>query len=341
MLSLCALTLCALPAGAQEILWPENCPVAALHAELPAPPGSEAPPGVAWPDHADPAAWSQRGAWSAWARQLSDDPEPQRSERAALAALAQGRSRSAWRHWSRLAEADPARAAVVFPRLLPGVRGELALAADGSLPPLPPDVLLAPAVPPRVDTAGRINFRRVGVEGLTIGETRFSMQLVVRGDGVQAEFRHESGPPATLRFQMPVPAESEIDVLYADWEQQPDPTAPITVRLDPEAEEFRCWARTTSSPLAWPGLPVAAPDARLLAAGLELIVAEDDPWRAEMRDLSRGLERLLPFEVRCVSTPTGAGSSPSPIRAWLPSEGRRDLWLRDLVDAAEAFAVRD
>lgn len=329
-----------LPAAAQTISWPERCPVADLHRGLPAPTPGLAAPAIAWPAHDQAAAW-RAGAWSAWARGLRRTDGPERSEEAAVAALAQSRSRSAWRHWSRLAEQDPARAATLFPRLLPGVRGPYEVTPEGRLAPLPADVLLAPAVPPRVEASGRINFRRVTLEDLAVGETHFALELVVRGDGVQAEFRHLSGPAATVRFRMPVPAESELDSLYADWEEQPDPSAPIRVRLEPSQESFRCWARTSSSPLAWPGLPVGEPDARLRTSGLELLVPAGDPWTAELKDLAAGLSELLSIRVFCVHTPSRAAAQPSPIRAWLPPLDTRELWLRDLVEAAENFALTD
>ncbi len=215
------------------------------------------PPPPAWPDWSDPtpAGWGAEEPWRSWVELLraethAAEPDPERRVRLALLARAQGRDADAWRHL-RAAGPHPLVAAVL-PALLPGVPSELV----GRDAPLPPGVLLRPALPPAThdprgslrELAGRVmEHRRVRV-----GETLVSLRVLVEGDGVQVDLVHKSGPPVELRVEPPVPPGVEIGLLYADWERVDDGTVAVGLRLSAEEPRHTIWGRFRSRHERWP-----------------------------------------------------------------------------------------
>lgn len=330
------------PAGTLpvDVEWPEDCDAGDVFAGSGAPLATGALLEPAnWPPHDDPEAWRDPGAWSRWAESLARS-EPSARAAAVRAALAQGRHDSAWKGLVEIAAQDPAEGAHLLPAFLPGLTAPARVDERGRLEALPDGVLLAPALPPPTRTPGRFDIRSATVSDLAIGSGRARLTVGVRGDGIEYELEHLSGDAIELRLLVGAPLGRRIENLYADWDKQADPRAPITIRLEPGAEPYRVWARTRAQSLAWPGIGPDALDPRMERTGIEFVVARADPWRAEIEDLARAMQRMLGVPTRVADEPLMA-EGVSPVRLVLPGPDRRESWLLELVEATERFARRD
>ncbi len=323
-----------------DLEWPEDCDARDVFAGsgAPLPAGALIEP-ANWPPHEDPEAWLDPGAWSRWAESLARS-EPSARAAAVRAALAQGRHDSAWQGLVEIAGQDPAEGARLLPAFLPGLTAPARVDVRGKLEALPDGVLLAPALPPPTRTPGRFDIRSATVNDLAIGSGRARLTVGVRGDGIEYELEHIGGDAIELRLLVTAPLGRWIENLYADWDKQADMRAPISIRLEPGAEPYRVWARTRAQTLAWPGIGPDVLDPRMERTGIEFVVGRSDPWRAEIEDLARGMERMLGVRTRVADEPRIADGL-SPVRLVLPGPDRRESWLLELVEATERFARRD
>lgn len=347
----------ATPDDAPRIVWPDLPGTASVRGlELLAPsPGAVDP----WPLERprDDASWT--GAWERFAADLLDeaaartsgeatnDEDAQRRARLCLASFHQGRDADGWRHFAELGALDPGLASTLLPHLVVG-----APLADTTRPPAPDGpsawdgrlaegVVLRPVLPPPdpLDPKRRPVREGHDVTGLTIGASRVSMRLHVRGDGVDLRFRLDEGPPVSFAAAIPCPPGVRIAIEYYDWERAESVGEPLPVNLTEPGQWYRLWGRLRLARAAWPTVSPDHVPAALERAGLELVIAGDDPEAAYVDGFAAACEALFPFEVHRVD-PATAGPGPTAHRIDLTEPGdQRDAKLRDLAAHLETFVL--
>ena len=209
--------------------------------------------------------WQTPAAWEAWAHWISAE-KPSSGESAGLALLAAqgGRSEDAWNHYATLV-ADPAIAAAVMPRLLPGIPAEISSGA-----PLPDGCLLCPTPPPGALAAARGQTRPVTASAeLEVGDAKLRLTISIEPSGVEVDLHHLSGGPVTLRVQLPELLEREVRVSYIDWMRQDERNPPLSATLTPEMEgSIQLFGRFLARRESLPSSPSSSLPTQLLSAGL-------------------------------------------------------------------------
>jgi|GEM_PF-3943488 len=343
---------------APSITWPDlpgTAFVAALELRAPAPELVDP-----WPVERarDDAGWT--AAWRDFAADLvaeaaaraDDAPAATADDRARLARLAlrafhQGRDADGWAHLADLAAVDPDRASALLPHLVVGAPlAETSRApVDGAAPAwdgrLPAGVVLRPVLPPPDPLDPKRRPVREGHEvvGLVIGESRVTMRLHVRGDGVDLRFRLDAGPPVAFSAVIPNPPGVRVAIEYFDWERAETLGEPLPVNLTETDQWYRLWGRLRLARTAWPTVSPAHVPAVLERSGLELVIADADPEAAFVDGFAAACEALFPFEVHRVD-PATAGPAPTAHRIDLTEPGeQRDAKLRDLAAHLEGFVL--
>ena len=309
-------------------------------------------------DRAAGPSWNDELPWREWVELLraessapANDPErAERRARLALLAKTQGRGSDAWRHLLRCGE-DPIVDAVL-PALLPGVPLELL----GQPGPLPPGVLLTPAVPPATeDEHGRLNVlagRSMEHRDVRIGDTIAKLVVLIEGDGVQVDVIHTSGPPVDVRVLPPLPAGVEIGLLYSDWEKVATERATVALHLHPDEPRHSLWGRFRGRRDRWPSPRAGAlrdskapgatgPNPDLPVPDLEVVVPPALAGDARLARFSEALSEL--FERPCTLRTTRAPRKTSllePISIHLGDGSDWERKLLGLISMIEATVLR-
>jgi hypothetical protein len=344
-----------------EVTWPASTATPAL-AALPLLARDPSSPAAVdpWPEDLphDAAAWTAH--WSAFASDLAREaewaaeeraPEPADGERLArlcLAAFHQGRDSDGWNHLGDLATRDAGAASLLLPHVLVGgpLGAAVAVASRTATLPGPWDgalaagVVLRPALTPPAldDPIGRPSREPLEITGLTVGTSKISMLLQVRGDGVDLRYRLDEGEPVEFSAVLPVPPGLSIAIEYFDWERAETSGEPLPVRLSETGEWYRLWGRVRPDRAAWPTIAPAAVPRSLELFGLELVIAADDPQAAYVAGFARACEDLFPFCVRRVEPgepPFGASAQ----RVDLTPSPARGAKLRDLAGHLAHFVL--
>ena len=268
---LTSLSLLLLPLSAGDVLLPEGPaarawasvdPRDALSDEWLKELGEDAPAILSHPD-----PWSQPATWGSWGRWLaSGERTSQESGALALLAARSGRPKDAWSHYAALV-ADPASAAAVMPRLLPGVPADLPPDA-----PLPVGSLLRPTPPPgALDAARGVVAPVTASATFQVGEAQVRLVISIERAGVEAKLHHLSGEPASLHVQLPELPSREVRVTYIDWLRQETPNDPLLVELKPGMDgPVHLFGRFMPREEHLPALPKERLPAQLIEAGLWL-----------------------------------------------------------------------
>ena len=212
-----------------------------------------------------PEPWQTPAAWEAWAHWISAERRgAEESAGLALLAARGDRSEDAWNHYAALV-ADPAVAAAVMPRLLPGIPAEITSGA-----PLPDGCLLRPTPPPGALAAARGRSRPVTASTeLEVGDAKLRLKISIEPSGVEVALYHLSGGPATLRVQLPELLEREVRVSYIDWMRQDERNAPLNATLTPEMEgPVQLFGRFLARRESLPASPSDKLPIQLITAGL-------------------------------------------------------------------------
>lgn len=294
---------------------------------------------------AAPDPWSRPETWTLWAdalRRAAAGGEPAALAQLALLARTQRRDEDAWQHFGRLV-ASPAHAAAVQPFLFPGRKlADLVLATqgDGTLPPLEPGAHLTPIAPPQPDDPrlagypGIMAWRDMSVQGLRIGGSQVDLKLAIESTGVQVDLLLRSGDPVALGVRMPWPAHHQMRLEYVDWERVEEVGRAHELLVGSVAEGHTLYGRVVERPVRTPG-PVGSLPAQLEAAGLLLVIAEDDPEHGRYAKLAEELGSLAGVAVRTGPRPaTGPGLGPLEIVVPGEPADRRNL-ERYLVSTLE------
>lgn len=291
----------------------------------------------------EPGALEQPAGWAAWRGALTatlDGARPEASARLALTALEQGRMRDAWRHLE-LAAADPALAAALLPRFLPGVARGTALDTGGFPAALPDGVVLRPALPPPLSAptpgdAQRPERRAMRVSGLAIGAAVVELKVAVELEGVQIEVAHLSGGAARVALVLPRAEEFATATEYVDWYKQETVGAPLTIELEPGAEPHVLFARFEPKDLRWPTrLPEELPRA-LAEHGLVLLAADEAGERERLGALARELSiPALGIAARCETAGARTGGGLVVDLSVAATRADKFAWL---VSAIERYA---
>ncbi|QDU84716.1 hypothetical protein Pla163_18290 [Planctomycetes bacterium Pla163] len=322
-----------------------------------------------WSAFADDLARESEWAaeWAAGGR-TPTHADGERLARLCLAAFHQGRDADGWSHLTELATRDAPLASQLLPHVLVGgplVGGPLvgrALESEarksgspggadavpsGTRTPSEPwngalerGVVLRPALtPPALDDPnGRPSREPLEITGLTVGGSRVSMRLQVRGDGVDLRYRLDEGEPVEFAAVLPVPPGLSIAIEYFDWERAETSGEPLPVRLSEPGEWYRLWGRVRPDRAAWPTIAPDAVPRALELFGLELVIAADDPQAAYVAGFARACEDLFPFRVRRVEPgepPFGASAQ----RVDLTPSPARGAKLRDLAGHLAHFVL--
>jgi len=265
-------------------------------------PRSALAPWPAWSDRS-PAGWGGEATWRRWvelvrAERGAAQPEPARRAELARVARLQGRDGDAWHHLVATA-ADPSWCVTLLPLFLPGVP-ENELERRG---PLPDGVLLRPSLPPD-DTPGaglrQLAGARVEALAFEVGAARLSLALRVERDGLEVKVVHRAGGEARVRVAPPLPRGIEAGLLFADWEKQGDPRAPVEFVLTAEDPEHILWLtfHPPKDHLAHP--PLAS--LRAPQPGREVLVVSPAGDEPVLMGLAGALEELLGVPARLVSS---------------------------------------
>ena len=286
-----------------------------------------APAGGSWPESWDEASWSGPSPWNQWAAAVlagrGGDGDGARAELAVLAHR-QNRDADAWSHLAAIADPDRLRAAL--PHLLPGVPPVLGATAtpddglprpDGLAAPLPDGVTLRPALPPPlgedVDHMVRQD-RSVKLSGIRVGAGVISLEVILRGDGVEVEAALVGGEACTVSIVIPEPEDFEIRVEYVDFMRQPEVGVPYELELAPGAEPRRLWGRFLRHPRPWPSVvPEQAPDL-LELGGLEVVVRPAALDASFYSELAQAFEIVLGVPARLAADDGG----PRPVEGHAP-----------------------
>ena len=261
--------LLLIPALSNDVLLPEGPAARAWASVDPAAPLSDEWIKGLGDDAAEvlgtPKPWETPAAWEAWSRWIMAD-ELGPKERAGLALLAArgARSEDAWDHFATLV-AEPAIAAALMPRLLPGIPAGLMSDA-----PLPDNCLLHPTPPPGALAAARGRSRPVTASTeFDVGDAKLRLIISVEPSGVEVTLHHLSGGPATVRIQLPELLEREVRVSYIDWMRQDERNAPLEAVLKPEMEgPVQLFGRFLARREQLPSTPSGSLPTQLLTAGL-------------------------------------------------------------------------
>lgn len=312
------------------------------------------PAGRSWPDAWDEASWSGPEPWNEWAAAVLAGREGAGDRaRAELAVLAhrQNRDADAWSHLAAIADPDRLRAAL--PHLLPGIPAALLSGAsstgasvppDGLAAPLPDGVTLSPALPPPlgddVDHMVRQD-RSVKLSGVRVGAGVISLEVILRGDGVEVEAALVSGSACTISVVIPEPEDFEIRVEYVDFMRQPEIGVPYELELLPDAEPRRLWGRFLRHPRPWPSaVPERAPDL-LELGGLEIVVRPEALESGFYTELAQAFEIVLGVPARLAaegpSAPPLDGHAPLRFHLTQPEELRTKVAA--LMGSAEFHAL--
>ena len=283
-----------------------------------------APAWPAWNTALDTAsAWDGEAPWRRWVELLRAERDASKDEsgadRAALErrtslaflALEQGRHADAWRHLEPVA-ADPALFAGALAGYLPGVPADHPRLAGGAPAPLAPGTLLRPALPPTMGSArGQWRPGETVLERLRVGDSVLRMRVLLERDGIDVTFTHLEGPPAHLVIRLPVPEGVSVGAVYADWESQEDPGAPVEVELPAREDPFTIWGRFLPRSEPWShSLPLRLP-ARAHHEGLALVLpAEPDAATARLERFSEALGELFELPTRCLAPDAEPGGHP-------------------------------
>jgi hypothetical protein len=349
---------------------PAQAPDPAAKVELPEGPAARAFAGVGpetepaafdlagMPLSANDPAWDRPEVWLEWAqwvRAEAAEPHPSPSRRARLCLLAslQGRTDDAWEHFAALG-GDPAWGAAVLPLLAPGVPVEsyaLVGVSAGGLPgALPDGIVLEPRLPPpnrpasEIEPGRRPERRHMTLIGVRIGDAILKMRVALEVEGVQVDFEHLSGGGAHFFVKLPAPTEHEIRVEYIDWMRQDESGIAHEIYIEPGSRTRVVFGRFRPRSVDWPTrLPEHKPEG-LLRNGVRIELARGDPEEARIESFAAGLEALLdvPVEVRpwpeAPETEAASGFFAG-LRMRLHDDGSRALKLRNMISAAERFAL--
>ena len=301
----------------------------------------------------DPA-WDRPDVWLEWAQWVRAEaaetyPTPSRRARLCLLAGLQGRADDAWEHFAALG-GDPAWCAAVLPLLAPGVAVETYArvgASAGGLPAALPDgIVLEPQLPPpnrpasEIEPGRRPERRHMTLTGLRIGDAVLKMRVALEVEGVQVDFEHVSGGSAHFFVRLPTPAEHETRVEYIDWMRQDESGIAHELHIEPGSQPRIVFGRFRPRSVDWPTrLPERMPEG-LVRAGVRIEVGPGDPEQARIESFAAGLGALLavPVEVHQGPEAEAAGDFAG-LRIRLHDDGSRALKLRNMISAAERFAL--
>ncbi len=252
----------------------------------------------------------------------------------ALLALAQDRAADAWDHFTRAA-IDPAVAAALLPRFLPGIPVGADLGAGGLGGPLPDGVELAPATPPntRAIERGRIERRAMRVRGLRVGDAVLGLRIAVEPEGVQIDVEHISGGPARVAVKLPTEPGFGFANEYVDWFQAEKRGVAHVLEIRPGDEEHTLYGRfEPREEVPRIALPVAAPAAVELG-GIAIRPEPGAEGRARAGALARALGGApLALKARIVETGGHAGNTTGP---GSEAGAAKSGWSPILVDLAD------
>lgn len=284
-------------------------------------------------------ALQESTTWARWRAALIAVRANPRDARAravlALVALEQGRYRDANEHFAHVAS-DRALFAALLPRFAPGVPAGTPLARGGRPQPLAAGTVLRPALPPAPTVEGER--RAFHVVGLELGATRIELTLSVEHEGVQAEVRHLSGPPARVALELPRVEDYGVGAEYVDWDKQPTVGAPLVVEVKEGEEPHVLFARFEPKDPKW---PTRAPDelpAAVREHGVWIVLAKDDPRRATYAALAKELA-LPELGIACAVAEVGT-VPPGGVVVDLTLAETQQEKLAWLVSALEHFALR-
>lgn len=261
----------------------------------------------------------------------------------ALLALAQDRAADAWEHFTN-ASVDPAVAAALLPRFLPGIPVGMDLGAGGLAGPLPDGVELAPATPPntRAIERGRIERRSMRVRGLRVGDAVLGLRIAVEPEGVQIDVEHISGGAARVAVKLPTEPGFGFANEYVDWFQAEKRGVAHVLEIRPGDEEHTLYGRFEPRE----EVPrIALPDAAPAVVELGGIAIRPEPG-AEGRARAEALVRALtgaPLGLNARVLDTGANGVAAgwtPILVDLTDPRTSAAKVAALCGAVERFSLR-
>jgi len=291
-------------------------------------------------------AWSSAATWQMWSESLraeaaSSAVDPERRARLALLALEQRRTEDAWNHFTAAANADPAWAAALLPRFLPGVPATSAAGIGGHAGPLPDGVVLSPSLPPPTEglAEGRFDRRAMSVSEIHIGAAVVSLRLAVESEGVQIDVKHVSGESARFSILIPEPREIGFGNEYVDWYRQDDMHIPHALEVKPGEEDHTLYGRFEGRSTAWSTKVPRELPGQLSQGKLWFVVPPHDEERALVDGIAACLTHEQ-FGFACAVIESGAKAPDwSGIRFDLSNPAERGSKLAWLAASVESFCL--
>ena len=174
--------------------------------------------------------------------------------------------------------------------------------------------------------------------GVRIGAATLKMRVALEVEGVQVDFEHLAGGSARFFVKLPAPADHETRVEYIDWMRQDVSGIAHEIQIEPGSQTRIVFGRFRPRAVDWPTrLPERKP-AGLAQAGVRIELGGGDPLQARIESFAAGLEVLLAVPVEVHLGP----AAPDPfagLRMRLYDDGSRALKLRNMISAAERFAL--
>jgi hypothetical protein len=283
-------------------------------------------------------------AWKGWAADLerargAKDPDPACEARLASFALEQQRWNEAWAHFARTG-GEPALAAALLPRFLPGVAADAPLEKDGFAGALPDGVTLRPALPPAKGDAprGRIERREMKLARLAVGKGVISLRVAVEYDGITVELAHVSGAACKVAVVLPCEPAFRLANEYVDWYVQETHGAPLALELKPGEEAHTLYGRIDLRPVLGPERVPEELPALAARDGLVLELFPGDAGEALVRAIAESFA-APPLSLSARVWTRGASAVPAGLRIDLTRPDERAQRLSDLAAAIERFVL--